>query len=213
MGEFVWAVAAGAWVVESLALGYVMGRRGYDAYAWTMIGLFLGPLSVVVALSFAIRSPAWQPKFTHAGDRGVGRTDVLVGIDGSRESQAAVAKVTRLFGSSLGRVTVAEAVPLDATRERESAAERRLQETVAAHPELDPSTVVLRGKPVAALRDYAERLGYELIVVGTRGHGRTRAVLGSVAIGLARGGGVPVLLVDAEGSGAERPVSVPETVG
>jgi len=202
MSEFVMAGVAGVWVVEALVLGYVMGRRGYDAYAWTLIGLFLGPISVALALSFSIRPPSWQPRFLHAGARGLGRTGVLVGIDGSAESNAAVERVKALFGASLGRVTLARAVPIDATADAEQIAERQLAVALAAHREIDPSTVVLRGEPVAALRDYADRLGYELLAVGTRGQGRTKAILGSVATGLARGGSIPVLLVDAEGSAA-----------
>jgi nucleotide-binding universal stress UspA family protein len=201
MGDFLWAVVAFGWLVEALVLGHVMGRRGYDAYSWTLIGLFLGPLAVAVALSFAIRAPSWQPKFLHSASRGTGPVDVLVGIDGSRESTTAAAKVRTLFGSAEGRVTFAQAIPLDATVERERVAERQLVAASAAHPELDPSTVVLRGEPVAALRDYAFRLGYEVLVVGARGKGRTKALLGSVATGLARGGSVPVLPVDTESEG------------
>lgn len=75
-------------------------------------------------------------------------------------------------------------------------AEAQLAAACSAHPQLDASAVVLRGEPVAALRDYVRRLGYEVLVVGTRGEGKTRAMLGSVAVALARGAGIPVLLVD-----------------
>jgi len=45
------------------------------------------------------------------------------------------------------------------------------------------------------LRKYAVEEGYDLIVVGRRGHGASRVLLRRVADALARGGEVPVLIV------------------
>lgn len=196
MNNVVLAVAAGAWMLEALALGYVMGRRGYEAYSWTFLGIVLGPIAVAVALGSVFRPPSREPRLLHGGRRRTGSTDVLVGIDGSPESSAAVDRAASLFAGSAGRITLARVVPVDATRDSERLAEIQLAAACAAHPELDPSTVVLRGEPVTALRDYVNRLGYDVLVVGTRGGGKTRAMLGSVAMALARGVGIPVLLVD-----------------
>lgn len=190
-------IVAGAWVLEALALGYVMGRRGYEAYSWTLLGMVLGPIAVGVALTFVFRPASREPRLLRGGRPGTGSVDVLVGIDGSTQAAAAVDRVASLLGGSAGRVTLASVVPVDATRESERVAEAQLAAACAAHPELDPSTVLLRGEPVAALRDYVDRLGYEILVVGTRGEGKSRAMLGSVAMALARGAGIPVLLVDA----------------
>lgn len=169
MGEVAVAVLAGAWVVEALLLGYVMRRRGFDAYAWTLIGISLGPIAVGVALFVEFHPPSREPRLWREGRRGTGAIDVLVGIDGSPESSPAVDRVAALFGARCGR---------------------------AAHPELGTAAVVLRGEPVAALRDYVNRLGYEVLAVGTRGEAQTFAALGSVAAALARGATTPVLLVD-----------------
>ena len=196
MGEIVLAVVIAAWVAEALVLGYVMGRRGYDAYSWTLIGVVFGPISLAIATSLAFRSPPRDARLLHTGNAGSGSVDVLVGVDGSPESEAAIRQVGVLFGEAVGRITFAHVVPIDATPETETAAEAQLAAACSAHPELDPSTVVLRGKPVDALRDYVTQLGYEVLVVGTRGTGKSTAILGSVATGLARRAGVPVLLVD-----------------
>jgi nucleotide-binding universal stress UspA family protein len=93
-------------------------------------------------------------------------------------------------------VTLARVIPIDASLDVEREAAAELADARASHPQLDPSTVVLRGDPASALRDYVRRLGYEVLVIGTRGDGRTRSPLGSVALALARGAGIPVLLVD-----------------
>lgn len=158
----------------------------------------LGPLILPVAVTFVVRPPSREPQFLRTGHRGGGSVDVLVGVDGSPESAAAVSRAVALFGPAAGRITLARVIPVDATPETEQTAEAELDAACAAHPELDAATVVLRGEPIAALRDYLRRLGYEVLVVGTRGTGRSTAVLGSVATGLARGAGIPVLLVDDE---------------
>jgi nucleotide-binding universal stress UspA family protein len=196
VGAVAFAVVCGVWMLEALALGYVMGRRGYEAYSWTLIGVVLGPLGIALAVSFALRPLPGEPRVVQRGRRGAGTIDVLVGIDGSRAADAAFDRVVALLGSSRGRVTLARVVPFDATHETEAVAQAQLEAARAAHPELGASTVLLRGNPASTLRDFAARSGYKLLAVGTRGAGRSRAVLGSVATSLARGSEVPVLLVD-----------------
>lgn len=58
MAEVAVAVLAGAWVVEALVLGYVMRRRGFDAYAWTLIGISLGPIALSVVLFATLHPPS-----------------------------------------------------------------------------------------------------------------------------------------------------------
>ena len=58
-----------------------------------------------------------------------------------------------------------------------------------------PDCVLLTGEPSQALREHAGKEGFDLIVVGSRGRGASRALLGSVATRLAGSGSVPVLIV------------------
>lgn len=198
MPDLVWVFVTIAWVIEALTVGYLMGRRGYDAYGWTITAVALGPLAVPVAVGFVLRPPRSEPRLHRAGLRGRGSIDVLVGVDGSPESAAALSRAVALFKSTASRITLATVIPVDATAEAERLAEADLASACDAHPEFDPSTVVLRGEPVVALRDYVRARGYEVLVLGTRGSGRTKGVLGSVASRFARGAGTPVLLVDDE---------------
>lgn len=62
MPDLVWAIVAGAWVLEALVLGSVMGRRGYEAYTWTLMAMFLGPLILPVVVNYLLRSPSREPK-------------------------------------------------------------------------------------------------------------------------------------------------------
>lgn len=202
MTAYVWALVC-MWVVEALAVGYVMGRRGFEAYSWTFLGLIFGPISLVLAASYYFKPPAHAPLLMRVGHPRVGASverDVLVGVDGSNGSIAALDAAVRIFGPSAGRVTLARVVPFDATVEAERRATAQLAAVAAAHGELDPSTVVLRGEPASALRHHIAASGYDVLVVGTRGEGRASAPLGSVATRLSRGAGVPVMLVDAAGA-------------
>lgn len=204
MSQIVAGIVLGGWVVEAFVLGYVMGRRGYEGFAWTVVGMALGPIAVVVALYYVRRPPSREPVVLHLGRHGRGHVDVLVGVDGSPESIAAIRHARALLGSRIGRLTIATVVAVDATPDNEHRARHLLQDAAAEAGGLDPNIVVLRGSPVVSLRHYAETLGYELIAVGTRGEGRTHALVGSVATGLSRGRGVPVLLVDADDVAADQ---------
>src|ERR1043165_1368164 len=98
MSELAFAIGVGAWVIEALVLGYLMGRRGYQAGVWVFVGIVFGPIGVLLALSVVLRPAAHEPHLLHGGHRRAGRVDVLVGIDGSAESAAAVGRVLDLFG-------------------------------------------------------------------------------------------------------------------
>ena len=59
-------------------------------------------------------------------------------------------------------------------------------------------TRVLVGAPGSALREFAERQGFDIVVVGRRGGGLSRHVLGSVSTELVTRSSVPVLVVEPE---------------
>jgi nucleotide-binding universal stress UspA family protein len=123
----------------------------------------------------------------------VAKIDVLVGVDGSPESFAAVVGVGELFGSRLGRLSVATVIPRDAVSAACADATgllRRAAFLVADRAE----RIVLRGSPATALGEYAAGNGYDVIAVGTTGRGFAKALLGSVATELARRTKTPVLL-------------------
>ena len=76
-------------------------------------------------------------------------------------------------------------IPFGAAKEDERRAKAMLQEQVermAGTPGLD----VLEGHPSAALERLAVEGGYDLLVIGTRGSGRKKALLGSAATEVAK---------------------------
>ena len=106
---------------------------------------------------------------------------------------AAVDAAVALLGDRLGRLTLATVVPFGDVKAPERRAAEQLRRQAGRVPTADLE--VLHGHPSEALRQCAVEGGYQLIVVGTRGKGLTRAVLGSAATELARDSEVPVLLV------------------
>lgn len=197
-------IVAAAWIAVGVALAFVMGRRGFSPATWLLLGVGLGPLVFPIALwSLREAGQVHVRRAPSGGDAGSGTVQVLVGVDGSPASEDALRAVRRVFGASLRGITLATVIDLDAAAaarrwESEERAEAALDALAAADTGPGPraSTVVLAGAPAASLVRYASEQGYDLVVVGRRGHGASEALLGSVASKLAHGSdGVPVLIV------------------
>ena len=125
---------------------------------------------------------------------------MLVGIDGSVQSAAALRAALDLLGDRIGRLTLAGVIDYDSAIsgrpwDTERLAIDELGRLAATVEDPKPSTALLVGDPAAALARHAAEDGYELLVVGRRGHGASKALLGSTAMKLGRGTDVPVLIV------------------
>ncbi len=195
------------WIVVGAAAGLVMARRGHNVRAWVVLGGVFGPFVVPYVLASLRREAEAAPVVVTAGEAGTGPVDVLVGIDGSPESRAAVVAVEELLGDRLGRFTLVTVVdfetasyddlgppPYPADAEAARARAEQILADAAAQATRRPETLVLAGAPALVLARHAVEGGYDLVVVGHRGRGLSRAILGSVARELARDGKVPVLI-------------------
>lgn len=186
-----------AWVAMGAIAVAVMGRRGHDTFAWTVMFLFLGPL----ALPLAVTSDRHRPSPPVAA-RHEGGLDVLVAHDGSPEDDAALEVALKIFGGQLTSLTVAAVVDLEAPttvrgRETQRKAQERLDslaEKAAASTTAPVDTVILFGEPSHALQHFAAEHGYELIVAGTRSSGHAPLAKRKVAQRLATAAYVPVLI-------------------
>jgi len=167
-------------------------------FQWFFIGAILGPLALPIAWSTARTEVSGLNRPLEPGVGGSGTVNVLVGIDGSAEAARALQTVVEILGTNVGRLTLASVVTFDegsvAARRDEEQAVRLLAEAGASIAPHSPGQVVLTGQPATALMHHATEEGYDLLVIGRRGRGATKALLGSTAKKVADGQ-VPALIV------------------
>ncbi|MGE2835427.1 universal stress protein [Mycobacterium sp. SMC-4] len=187
------------WLITGAVTGLWLVRRGHDV-RWIPISLMLGPIFVPIALERVDRG---GPRPATTGDRGdstppSGAPRILVGLDGSAQSSAAFDAAKRLFGAT-GQFVVTEVVAYEAAEDPDQVAVTTARERLTAAT-ADGAAVrreVLVGAPAEALSHFAEQIDADVIVVGRRGRGLTRRLLGSVSSSLLEQAEVPVLVVDA----------------
>jgi nucleotide-binding universal stress UspA family protein len=129
----------------------------------------------------------------------------------------AAVKITRAFGSSLHLLHVLEPEPSYTAygftpdefpaihlfqEEARKRATARLEEVLAQVAGDVPGVTVhlAEGSPLHATLEYVEKIGADLVILGSHGHGAVAALLlGSVAEGMVRKAAVPTLVVPAPG--------------
>jgi nucleotide-binding universal stress UspA family protein len=207
--EVLLPIIGATWVCIGLALSVFMHRRGQMGFGWLVLGVLMGPMAVVFAWDTLRHDGVPAPQVIESGARRGGQIDVLVGVDGSAASSAALDAAVRLFQHGLGRLTLATVIPRGEVAgsgdERTArlelqrhAARIRAQQPATEIPSasrIEPELVVLRGSATDELASAAATGGYDVLVVGNRGAGLAKSVLGSVARTLASGCAVPALVV------------------
>ena len=135
--------------------------------------------------------------------------NILVAVDGSKESKLALADAIDLALDSNAKLTVAHvqnpapgfarATPVGAATVAELPAyhSKVLRTMVELVPkELPVTTLLLEGNPAHEIVKAAKQYGHDLIVIGSRGRGRaTAALLGSVSHEVLHEAHIPVLVV------------------
>jgi nucleotide-binding universal stress UspA family protein len=192
-------IALAVWLTVAITLAVLMGRRGHSPFEWFLIGAILGPIALPVAWGRISSEPAAPNReiVDAVPGPGTGPVDVLVGIDGSTESETALRTAVELLGPRIGRLTLAGVTEFDYGNPQVKADTRRALETLqgmaASASVAQLGIMILSGKPSEALPEYALRDGYQLLVVGRRGRGASKAILGSTAAQLASAP-IPVLV-------------------
>lgn len=206
-------VVAVSWVLLGLVVGLWMVRRGHDP-RWIPIAMVLGPIFVPIALERVERLPRLAASgpgtIPERPDESPNRPRVLVGLDGSPESQQVLVRIIDLLGPRCGLLMLAEVLWYDATDDTTqtdlTAATERLTSAAAAAAGagVEVRFEVLAGPPGETLRRFAEDQDMDLIVVGRRGRGLSPHLLGSVASDLIHHAHVPVLVVEPVSTPARR---------
>lgn len=197
---------AAVWIAIGLVTSFVMGRLGHNALLWLGLGAIAGPASVVLVVRALSEHDVVRPIQIRRGMRGRGPIDVLVGVDGSPESAAALHAVVDLFGGRLGRLAVAAVADFDTgfpegpdrpRREAEADLTAAAEQLAARRDHIAPDLVLLFGSPSTALETYADDNDFELLAIGRRGRGLATTTFGSVASQVARSTRIPVLIAAA----------------
>jgi nucleotide-binding universal stress UspA family protein len=197
---FALSVAA-VWLAIGVIVSIGMRRRGHAFFTWWYLGAILGPLSLPLAIDAIARERRIAATRGSVAFKASGGVAVLAGIDGSAASLAAAHAGVALLGDRVDRFTLATVVDYEAASgvpaDRRAQAEAELVHAAESLTGVTSERVILVGTPADALAIAAREGGFDLLVVGSRGRGASRALLGSVASQLARGIGMPVLLGDA----------------
>jgi nucleotide-binding universal stress UspA family protein len=128
-----------------------------------------------------------------------GPFDALAGIDESEESITAVQTALKLLGETLNSLTLVTALDYEASGSftgiiSQSHAYSRLAD-VASKLEFEPiEKRLLYGSPAETIARFAQEGGFELIILGARGHGMSKGLFGSVTSKLTGGTLVPVFV-------------------
>ena len=193
---FIWLAVA---LTIGITLAVVMGRRGHSAFEWFLLGVILGPIALLLAWG-RVRSEAASRNreiVDAVPGSGTGPVDVLVGIDGSAESETALQTAVEILGPRIGRLTLAGVTEFDYGSSQAQADTKRaldgLRAMAASASVSLPGIMILSGRAADALSEHALRDGYQLLVVGRRGRGASKAILGSTAEKLASAP-IPVLV-------------------
>lgn len=170
------------WVAVGLVVAFIMRRRGYNFYLWFVLGTVLGPLIVPYAIERSrFHAAEWDSEPVPPPARS--GLDVLVGLDGSDESIAALDAAMALFGDSVTSLTIATVLDYDsqfALGGVETGQAQAMVDAAASAIDFDLVQIeILFGRADRTLVEYAKTHGIELIVVGPRGHGATEALFGS----------------------------------
>jgi nucleotide-binding universal stress UspA family protein len=195
MSSTAWLVIAlGIWSGIGGIEALLLGRRGFDGFSWVLIGMVLGPLSVLVAWD-SIRSDARRAStvIRTAGAHRPDGIDVLIGFDGSPECRATADAVATTFGDRLGRVALVSVGYFDDAPIHEAQLRAALEAEGRRLRSLAPDLVLVGGHPATALAQEAEAGGYDLVAVGATGRGHAH-VFGSAARELVRTSPVPVFV-------------------
>jgi nucleotide-binding universal stress UspA family protein len=192
-------IGLAVWLTVGVTLAVLMGRRGHNPFEWFLVGAILGPIALPAAWARtkdeSVASGRHVIVATPAA--GTGPVDILVGIDGSEESRAALHTALDVLGSRIGRLTLASVTDFDYGSAQAKADSKQaldtLRKTATAANVPDLGMTILSGRPADALSEHARQEGYHLLVVGRRGRGASKAVLGSTASQLTRSP-VPVLV-------------------
>ncbi len=196
-----------AWLIVVLAtmliVAYMSMRWGRDPFGWLLLAAAMGPIAIV-GLVGTRQSDVERGRRAHATPtRGDGRARVLIACDGSAPALAAAQHATTLGGHNeamLLTVLPHESRPRSDPRSRADYDERVAKATrgsleILRGANMDVRDAVVFGSPGEEIVRFAAQERVDVIVVGRRGAGLSRALLGSTSDYVVKHAPCPVTVV------------------
>lgn len=194
-------------VVSMVVVSFLAVRWGHDPFGWALLSAVLGPIAIV-ALTGTRRSDRAHPAtFEGRGGtrpRGTSRF-VVAAVDGSASSD----RVARYIADSHPQATnvaLLVVLPLEMrtrgseqqNREHEATIERMSAsaERILRDAGVEARVAVGYGSAAEEIVRFAEAENASVIVIGRRGAGLTKALLGSVSDAVVKHAKQPVALID-----------------
>lgn len=192
-------------LVTMIVMSYLALRWGRDPFGWLLLSAVLGPIAIVALIGTRSADVERQRLPVRGTPRAEGRTRIIVGSDGSTASTRIARHIVREMNQH-SEVVLVCVLPLEAEPGTSEQAQRDLDARVAemtgatlealSAGGLKARTVVVFGHPGEEIVRLAEREQADLIVVGRRGAGLSRALLGSVSDHVVQHATRPVLVLD-----------------
>jgi nucleotide-binding universal stress UspA family protein len=192
------------WVAVGLAAVVYLGRHGRRSPAWVVIGLALGPVLLPIALEIVQREGTVLSRSVAGNGATAAHLTVLVAVDGSEESDEAMADAVRLLPPEGARFILLTVLDPD-LGENDPQARREAEELLDSRAVrvreggLPTVLEVAAGEPAHVILERAGAEAVDLVVLGRRGRGLSQMLIGSVADQVVRRSPRPVLLGSATG--------------
>lgn len=192
------------WVTSGLVALWWMARHGYRDPRWILLAIVLGPAFAAAVSERYERSPrtiASSGTDSEESDR----VRVLVGLDGSAQSDRALGSVARIVGTDRAWLLLVRVVGFDQAEpddpEAASLVSATTAELTAKAEQFGGNAVVCTvaaGDPADTILLLAEERDVDLIAVGRHGSGLSKAIMGNVADAVLRRAAVPVMIIGTE---------------
>jgi nucleotide-binding universal stress UspA family protein len=197
------------WLAIVLASGlvatYLARRWGRDPFGWLLLCAAMGPIAIIALIGTRQSDVERSQVSTRASSAQSGRPRVLIASDGS-DAGLACARYAALVHGDAADVIVLTVLPHEAQPRSAEQSMRDYEERVAASTDrtidslqragISPRLVVAFGSPGEEIIRQADAEGAELIVVGRRGSGLSKAIFGSTSDYVLKNAKRPVTVVD-----------------
>ena len=189
-------------LVSMLVVAYLARRWGHDPFGFLYLTAILGPVALVALVGTRHREQGIAASVAPTRT-GSDRPFVIIACDGSDSGRMAAEYVARNHGENADIVLLIvegrEAEPrTPAEAPQQKIRIDRLKapaETALRDAGLSAQTVVLYGSPGEEIVRYADREKASIVVLGRRGAGLSRALLGSVSDYVVKNANQPVAIV------------------